>query len=135
MQLRSWLVSNAPPVSTIKFSLIDEQEIGKDIVESDVEVCSVCLDDFEIDVAVKVLPCKHFFHVECITPWLENRSGCCPLCKQDAVKSKWNPSSCLEKERCFKHDVVTENTQKTLWGVTLPFVDRVLSQEHVSESV
>lgn len=45
-------------------------------------MCSVCLDEFEEDEVVRQLvPCKHLFHTECITPWLTQRSGNCPLCK------------------------------------------------------
>ena len=42
--------------------------------------CSVCLDEFEPDESVRqLLPCNHLFHSECITPWLTQRSGNCPL--------------------------------------------------------
>lgn len=41
--------------------------------------CSVCVDDFEQGQDVRVLPCKHKFHPECIDPWLLNVSGTCPL--------------------------------------------------------
>lgn len=69
----------------------DEEEVVKDeityrsSVDSDSETCPICLDDFEDGADVKVLPCQHFFHVDCINPWLERRSGRCPLCKQDAI--------------------------------------------------
>ena len=42
-------------------------------------VCSVCTDDFVKGQDVRVLPCKHKFHPECIDPWLLNVSGTCPL--------------------------------------------------------
>merc|ERR1711933_233756 len=30
----------------------------------------------------RLLPrCKHFYHTECILPWLTQRQGCCPMCK------------------------------------------------------
>ena len=41
--------------------------------------CSVCVEDFEKGQDVRVLPCKHRFHPECIDPWLLNVSGTCPL--------------------------------------------------------
>uniref|UniRef100_A0A7S2LQY3 RING-type domain-containing protein n=2 Tax=Leptocylindrus danicus TaxID=163516 RepID=A0A7S2LQY3_9STRA len=44
-------------------------------------MCSVCLDEFEENEVVRQLPCRHLFHGECITPWLTQRSGNCPLCK------------------------------------------------------
>ena len=41
--------------------------------------CSVCTDDFAKGQDVRVLPCNHKFHPECIDPWLLNVSGTCPL--------------------------------------------------------
>ena len=41
--------------------------------------CSVCTDDFTKGQDVRVLPCNHKFHPECIDPWLLNVSGTCPL--------------------------------------------------------
>ena len=41
--------------------------------------CSVCTDDFINGQDIRVLPCKHKFHPECIDPWLLNVSGTCPL--------------------------------------------------------
>ena len=41
--------------------------------------CSVCTDDFIKGQDIRVLPCKHKFHPECIDPWLLNVSGTCPL--------------------------------------------------------
>ncbi|KAI4212696.1 MAG: hypothetical protein LQ351_004587 [Letrouitia transgressa] len=45
--------------------------------------CSVCTDDFSKGQDVRILPCKHKFHPECIDPWLLNVSGTCPLCRVD----------------------------------------------------
>mmetsp|Transcript_28844 Transcript_28844/g.51373 ORF Transcript_28844/g.51373 Transcript_28844/m.51373 type:complete len:514 (+) Transcript_28844:1047-2588(+) len=42
--------------------------------------CMVCIDDFEVGVEVKTLPCFHVFHTECIDEWL-GRSKLCPVCK------------------------------------------------------
>ena len=45
--------------------------------------CSVCTDDFVNGQDIRVLPCNHKFHPECIDPWLLNVSGTCPLCRVD----------------------------------------------------
>lgn len=41
--------------------------------------CSICTDDFEKGQDIRVLPCGHKFHPECVDPWLLNVSGTCPL--------------------------------------------------------
>lgn len=44
--------------------------------------CSICLEDFDLKEKVRVLPCGHLFHTECILPWLTTRVANCPLCKE-----------------------------------------------------
>ncbi|KAH0854639.1 hypothetical protein HID58_057815 [Brassica napus] len=44
--------------------------------------CSVCLDDFEIGVEAKEMPCEHKFHGDCLLPWLELHSSC-PVCRYE----------------------------------------------------
>jgi len=44
--------------------------------------CVVCLNDYEEEDVLRVLPCKHRFHLECIDRWLLAHSCCCPLCNQ-----------------------------------------------------
>lgn len=41
--------------------------------------CPICTDDFVKGQDIRVLPCNHKFHPECIDPWLMNVSGTCPL--------------------------------------------------------
>lgn len=41
--------------------------------------CPICTDDFVKGQDIRVLPCNHKFHPECIDPWLLNVSGTCPL--------------------------------------------------------
>ncbi|KAE8353676.1 hypothetical protein BDV28DRAFT_132671 [Aspergillus coremiiformis] len=45
--------------------------------------CPICTDDFIKGQDLRVLPCNHQFHPECIDPWLVNVSGTCPLCRID----------------------------------------------------
>ncbi|XP_035224570.1 uncharacterized protein LOC118197171 isoform X2 [Stegodyphus dumicola] len=43
--------------------------------------CTVCLEDFHLRQKVKSLPCKHFYHKRCITPWLATNNTC-PSCRK-----------------------------------------------------
>ncbi|KAJ1663544.1 hypothetical protein EV178_004877 [Coemansia sp. RSA 1646] len=49
------------------------------------ENCAVCLDDYNSGEQVRQLPCRHFFHIACIDPWLSLRSATCPLCNFDVA--------------------------------------------------
>ena len=43
--------------------------------------CVICLDEFEDDESVTVLPqCHHIYHRECINKWL-NVNQICPICR------------------------------------------------------
>jgi hypothetical protein len=48
--------------------------------------CAICLDEFENKEMVRVLPCKHRFHEDCLIPWLTERHASCPLCKFDVMQ-------------------------------------------------
>lgn len=41
--------------------------------------CSICTEDFKVGEDVRVLPCDHQYHPNCVDPWLINISGTCPL--------------------------------------------------------
>ncbi|KAI8322190.1 hypothetical protein GQ54DRAFT_297521 [Martensiomyces pterosporus] len=46
--------------------------------------CVICLEDYAIGEVVRVLPCGHVFHDDCITHWLlrpKTKFHDCPMCK------------------------------------------------------
>ncbi|CAI8007377.1 Receptor homology region, transmembrane domain-and RING domain-containing protein 2 [Geodia barretti] len=55
------------------------------------ETCAICVEEFQAEEVVRVLPCSHFFHPNCIDPWLTEHSSMCPLCKQSVSQQNEQP--------------------------------------------
>ncbi|XP_043064172.1 protein goliath isoform X2 [Drosophila ficusphila] len=64
------------PTKTGKSS--DEKDLDSDC-------CAICIEAYKPTDTIRILPCKHEFHKNCIDPWLiEHRT--CPMCKLDVLK-------------------------------------------------
>jgi len=58
-------------------NLVDKSKIGKCDKKS---FCVICQDDIEIDDIIRIIDCKHNYHINCIDKWfIENKK--CPMCK------------------------------------------------------
>ncbi|CAE7402249.1 RHA1A [Symbiodinium natans] len=60
----------------------------------DLQTCLCCLDDFDPDSKVAILPCGHIFHQECVAAWsvLQVHSNCrCPTCSHSFLA----PHACV----------------------------------------
>jgi hypothetical protein len=66
-------IAPAQPLATGVVSAVDNSTYDESLG------CSICTEDFEKGQDLRVLPCDHKFHPECVDPWLLNVSGTCPL--------------------------------------------------------
>ncbi|XP_049309562.1 protein goliath [Bactrocera dorsalis] len=58
---------------------------SSDDKDMDSDCCAICIEAYKPSDCIRVLPCKHEFHKNCIDPWLiEHRT--CPMCKLDVLK-------------------------------------------------
>lgn len=55
--------------------------------------CVICLCEYEPNEIIRILPCKHHFHKDCVDVWLRMDKACC-LCKQD-IDAQIQPMSSL----------------------------------------
>jgi hypothetical protein len=61
----------------------------------DADTCPICFCEYSEGQSLITLPCKHWFHKECISRWLK-RDATCPMCKldlQEATEQQSNSSS------------------------------------------
>ncbi|KAA8899906.1 hypothetical protein TRICI_006276 [Trichomonascus ciferrii] len=71
--------------------------LSSDTIESYIALnyqdeCAICLDEFEVGKSeVRILPCRHLFHPECVDRYLLCRSSLCPLCKTSCLPSGYLP--------------------------------------------
>ena len=54
--------------------------IIQDLEDNLIKECSICLNEMKIDDKLLILPCKHYYHKECITKWFK-KSKTCPECR------------------------------------------------------
>jgi len=59
------------------------------------DMCAICLGDYDEGVELRVLPCAHFFHPQCIDQWLSQHNAC-PMCK--APVDTLNPAFFMDEQ-------------------------------------
>ena len=58
-----------------------KKEGNKDFGERNLCECAVCLNEFQEDEKLRIIPnCSHVFHIDCIDVWLQSNANC-PLCR------------------------------------------------------
>ncbi|XP_066572778.1 E3 ubiquitin-protein ligase RNF130 isoform X2 [Amia ocellicauda] len=59
---------------------------GDKETDPDFNHCAVCIEGYQLNDVVRILPCKHVFHKICVDPWL-NEHCTCPMCKLNILKA------------------------------------------------
>ena len=55
--------------------------------------CAICLDDFVPSrTVIRVLPCAHVFHPDCVDDFLVKTSALCPMCKASVLPKGYCPA-------------------------------------------
>ncbi|KAJ3998806.1 hypothetical protein F5050DRAFT_1148082 [Lentinula boryana] len=53
-----------------------------------VEQCLICLEEYDSQDSVRVMECKHAFHMNCVDRWLLEGRNCCPACRGKGVSGE-----------------------------------------------
>ncbi|KAI3387844.1 hypothetical protein SNEBB_002970 [Seison nebaliae] len=116
-----------PPSILAKIPIIKYEKGGR------FETCPVCLEDFEENEKVRVLPCHHLYHQKCIDPWLLETRRICPVCKKHVFsreeRLKIRRDRRNNRMRRHEHGLSTDSSQ---YSSSTTFSDS-LSQEGDSD--
>lgn len=69
------------PASTSAVEQLKVDTINQKEVEEKTECC-ICREEFVLDTKVKLMPCDHKFHIDCLDPWLKLKNSC-PVCRHE----------------------------------------------------
>lgn len=79
-----WALRAKAEIEKLQTMCFDSKTVeGKDENDSSVK-CLVCQFAFEDGEKLRILPCGHHFHTECIDQWLSQKHDC-PYCRQSIV--------------------------------------------------
>ncbi|XP_020593643.1 E3 ubiquitin-protein ligase RING1-like [Phalaenopsis equestris] len=72
-----------PPTARSALEALPSRQVSAEMVSGDKKAyCVVCVDAFEIGDEAMWMPCKHFYHKNCIVPWLKLHNSC-PVCRHE----------------------------------------------------
>ena len=69
----------------VKIGLINKKILDNSKIELSSkkdDICVICQEDIKLNDIVRIIKCKHSFHINCIDKWfIENKK--CPMCKYE----------------------------------------------------
>lgn len=95
----------------------DDLGMGEIQSASAVQDCPVCLETMQPGDTVRILPCRHVLHHDCISGWFEHGKYSCPLCKMDLQNH-------LEEQRSASLSITEGSTVRRRWSIW-PFRRRI----------
>ena len=78
----------AAAIAALPKAKVEEKMMGNDGRAE----CSVCMENVEVGDEVTMLPCKHWFHGDCVGAWLKEHNTC-PHCRQGIASTPATPSA------------------------------------------
>merc|ERR1712130_1018693 len=79
------IVSNGDAKEQNKENADEEEEEEDEDENEDGPSCAICMQQYKVGDELRILPCGHEFHCECVDKWLPMKK-ICPLCRHDVTK-------------------------------------------------
>ncbi|XP_028317278.1 E3 ubiquitin-protein ligase RNF115 [Gouania willdenowi] len=91
-----------PPAEKEMISSLPTVFISEEQTECKLE-CTVCREEYLSGESVRKLPCLHYFHSDCVVPWLELHDTC-PVCRKSltGIDNSLPPTSQLPEPRSVR---------------------------------
>ncbi|KAL2021923.1 hypothetical protein VTK56DRAFT_6342 [Thermocarpiscus australiensis] len=71
----------APPASQAAIDRLEKKRVDDTMLgEEGKAECTICMDEMKKGDEVLILPCKHWYHGECVVLWLKEHNTC-PICR------------------------------------------------------
>lgn len=79
--------SNAPgPAAEQDINALPRVNVTEDMLGPEhTAECSICMDEVNLGEEVTMLPCKHWFHHQCVSAWLSEHDTC-PHCRKGITR-------------------------------------------------
>ena len=102
----------SPPASKSEIEKLNKYTLTKEKLKSfgNENLCSVCKEELNIGDKLIDLPCNHYFHIDCLMPWLSQHDSC-PVCRFE-LKTDDEDYENMKKER--NRNLVYENQNNFL---------------------
>ncbi|CAJ1977660.1 unnamed protein product [Sphenostylis stenocarpa] len=71
-----------PPAAKDAVENLPTVTVDDELLNSELNQCAVCQDEFEKGTQVTQMPCKHAYHADCLIPWLRLHNSC-PVCRYE----------------------------------------------------
>lgn len=75
---------------------------------SSASMCAICLEEFCEGQELRVIPCQHEFHKQCVDPWLKQK-WTCPLCNRNIL----GDISALYQQQSAERDAITQQDERS----------------------